>query len=110
MRTLLFASAAFCAASGIVYAQQAPNTTQFTLTTNPAFLKCLSADGKTEPKANVVVKRGSEADFLAILVTGLKPNLEFDLFTVQRSSLDASGTPVANFPGFGLARASVCQR
>jgi hypothetical protein len=33
----------------------------------------------------------------------LKPNLDFDLFTVQRSPLGASGAAVTDFKGFGLA-------
>ncbi len=49
------------------------------------------------------VRRGELNDTGIIYVTGLKPNLQFDLFTVQRSSLDANGDPAANFPGFGLA-------
>jgi hypothetical protein len=51
----------------------------------------------------VQVTRGDLNDTLVITVTGLKPNLRFDLFTVQRSSLDAAGNPVPNFTNFGLA-------
>ena len=38
-----------------------------------------------------MVKRGNLNDTAIISVTGLKPNLDFDVFTVQRSSLDSSG-------------------
>jgi hypothetical protein len=43
------------------------------------------------------------SDQLKISVSGLKPNLAFDLFTVQRSNLDATGKLVPNFTNFGLA-------
>ena len=50
-----------------------------------------------------MVKRGELNDTALLHVTGLKPNLAFDVFTVQRSSLDSSGAPVTGFKGFGLA-------
>ena len=53
--------------------------------------------------AHVTVKRGNLNDTLLLRATGLKPNLQFDMFTVQRSPLDANGKPVANFKGFGMA-------
>jgi hypothetical protein len=37
------------------------------------------------------------------MVSGLKPRLAFDLFTVQRSLLKPNGQPVSNFTNFGLA-------
>jgi hypothetical protein len=88
---------------GFAFAQSKPNQVAFSLAVNEPFLQCLAADGSTPPVANVKVKRGNLADHLRISVTGLKPNLSFDLFTVQRSSLDANGAAVPNFPGFGLA-------
>src|SRR5947209_2435100 len=100
MRTMI-AAAALCLGGSLAHAQPAPSGTTFALTANPAFLHCLSTDG-LEPQAYVKVTRGQLADTLQIHVQGLKPKLQFDLFTVQRSSLDAQGAPVANFPGFGL--------
>lgn len=80
------------------------NVTEFKLHVNKAFQKCLSVDDQTPPEANVKVTRRDLNDTLQIIVRGLKPNLAFDLFTVQRSSLDADGSPDPNFPGsFGLA-------
>ena len=93
---------AFCLASSLAVAQNKPDETTFTLKPNPAFLACLSG-GSTAPKATVHVKRGELNDTALIRVTGLKPNLQFDLFTVQRSPLDSGGAPVAGFKGFGLA-------
>ena len=49
------------------------------------------------------MKRGPLADTLVLDVIGVKPNLKFDLFTLQRSNLDANGTVVAGFSSFGLA-------
>ena len=72
------------------------------LVPNPAFLNCLSGSSEA-PKATVNVKRGELNDTALIRVIGLKPNLDFDLFTVQRSSLDQGGGPVSGFKGFGLA-------
>src|SRR5262245_3424087 len=77
------------------------HSTSFSLSPNAAVLNCLKAPGKT-PKANVTVTRGSLNDTLTLKVSGLKPETGFDLFTVQRSPLDAQGNPVA-IPNFGMA-------
>jgi hypothetical protein len=94
-------TSALCLMSSLAMAQP-PDEATFNLTANPAFLTCLSG-GSEAPKATVVVKRGELNDTALIRVSGLKPNLQFDLFTVQRSSLDSSGAPVSGFKGFGLA-------
>jgi hypothetical protein len=104
MKRLFLASAALSLCTGAAYAQSTVNKTTFTLVPNAAFLQCLSADGTTPPVAKVVVNRGNLNDTLAIHVTGLKPNLQFDLFTVQRSPFLADGSKDPDFPGtFGLA-------
>lgn len=103
MRTVLATATALCLTAALAHAQTKLPQTQFTLTANPAFLPCLSADGYTPPRATVTVIRGPQNDNGSVSVSGLKPNLLFDLFTVERSSLDAEGNPVPNFPGFGLA-------
>ncbi len=79
------------------------NQATFSLSPNPTFLKCIEKTAGTAPAATVHVVRGKLHDRLTITVTGLKPNLQFDMFTVQRSNLDSHGTPVSGFPGFGLA-------
>ena len=101
MRGVL-AAVALCLATTMAHAQPKP-VTYFTLTANPAFLTCLAANPSAPPQAVVAVRRGELNDVALVHVSGLKPNLNFDLFTVQRSSLDAEGKPVPNFPGFGLA-------
>src|SRR3984885_8614068 len=102
MKRLLFVSAAFSLCAGAAYAW---DQTQFTLVpANATILPCLAADNVTPPVATVVVNRGDLNDTLAIHVTGLKPNLTFDLFTVQRSPFLADGSKDPDFPGtFGLA-------
>jgi hypothetical protein len=102
MKSLFFASAALSLCTGAAYAW---DQTQFTLVpANEGILPCLAADNVTPPVATVVVKRGNLNDTLAIHVSGLKPNLQFDLFTVQRSPFLADGSPDPDFPKtFGLA-------
>lgn len=102
MYRLLGATTTLCLVSSLAMAQDKPGEAKFKLHPNPAFLTCLSGSGEA-PQAAVLVKRGDLNDTALIIVTGLKPNLNFDLFTVQRSSLDSSGAPVAGFKGFGLA-------
>jgi hypothetical protein len=81
---------------------QSVNRSTFALEVNPPFLNCVAANPADPPIASVTVIRGKLNDVLLISVAGIKPNLAFDLFTVERSNLDASGKPVPNFPGFGL--------
>jgi hypothetical protein len=104
MKSFLVAAATFSLCAGVAFAQSKVDRAKFTLVPNSAFLRCLSADGTTPPVANVVVRRGNLDDTLAVHVTGLKPALQFDLFTVQRSPFLADGMKDPDFPGtFGLA-------
>ena len=103
MRTILAATAALCLTATLAHANSKPDQTQFTLTANPAFVPCLSADGSTPPHAVVVVKRGELNDTLKLRVHDLKPDLAFDLFTVQNSNKLADGTADPSFKNFGLA-------
>jgi hypothetical protein len=81
------------------HAQSPVNEIAFDLVPNPAVKACVGPN----PQAHVKVTRGELNDTLDISISGIRPNLQFDLFTVQRSSLDNKGKPVANFKGFGLA-------
>jgi len=78
---------------------QSVDEVEFNLSPNPAFAQCVGPN----PRAHVKVFRGQLNDRLVISLSGIHPNLDFDMFTVQRSSLDVNGQPVPNFPGFGLA-------
>jgi hypothetical protein len=78
----------------------------FDLKPNPKFVRCLAKypdDPSRPPTAHVDVVKGDLNDTLQLHVSNIKPNLAFDLFTVQRSSLDANGTPIQPAPSFGLA-------
>lgn len=78
----------------------------FKLTVNPGIANlahCLAPAGGPLPVATVTVTEGNLNDTLKISVTGLKPGLKFDLFTVQRSNADAQGHLVTGFTNFGLA-------
>jgi hypothetical protein len=99
MKTLLLAGAALCVLSA--NAKAGEDETTFSLVVSPSLANtsCLGS-----PTAKVNVKRGELNDRLKIRVTGLNPNLAFDLFTVQRSNADANGNLDPNFKGsFGLA-------
>jgi len=77
---------------------------EFSLVPIQKVLPCLSVPGGPTPTADVIVQRGELNDVLILRAHNLKPNLGFDLFTVQNSNLQADGTPDPNFPGsFGLA-------
>jgi hypothetical protein len=106
MYRLLGATTAFCLVSSLAMAGDKPDHATFKLYPNPALpniLDCLSENGEV-PRAVVEVKRGDLNDTGIIRVKGLKPNLDFDVFTVQRSPLgsDGKGAPTP-FKGFGLA-------
>ena len=75
----------------------------FQLFPNPKFLNCFAASTSKPPTATVVVTPGNLNDTLTLSVKGLKPNLSFDMFTVQNSSLNSDGTVDTSFTNFGLA-------
>lgn len=83
--------------------QAQSNTAEFDLTPNPKFVACLGVAGGATPEAHVKVTRGKLNDTLVISAKNIKPGLGFDMFTVQRSSLLADGSPDPNFTNFGLA-------
>jgi hypothetical protein len=74
----------------------------FQLFPNPKFLACLSGT-KGTPAAKVTVVQGKLNDTLTLKLSHVKPNLDFDLFTTQRTNLLANGTADPNFTNFGLA-------
>ena len=107
---LLVAGAAltlgFTAARGATASASGQNVAHFTLVANPKFADCLArypGDSRLAPQADVVVQRGDLNDTLTLNVHNLKPNLAFDLFTVQRSPFLADGSPDPAFTNFGLA-------
>jgi hypothetical protein len=99
---------AVAATAGGIFASQASagpsqlHQTNFSLFPNTAFLSCLAPAGQT-PTAQATVTRGELHDTLTLTLAHFKPNLGFDLFTVQRSNQTATGQPVTGFTNFGMA-------
>ena len=58
---------------------------------------------KRTPTAKVAVSAGKQNDTLTLSLSHVKPNLGFDLFTIQRTNLLANRTVDPNFTNFGLA-------
>jgi hypothetical protein len=79
------------------------SSTSFSLFPNASFVNCMRKNASTTPTANATVQRGAQNDTLTLKLAGFKPNLGFDLFTVQRSNQLASGTPNPSFTTFGMA-------
>jgi hypothetical protein len=75
----------------------------FSMTPLKKNIPCLAADGVTAPKVDVEVERGKLNDTLKIQGWGFKPGVQFDLFTIQNSRLNASGALDPDFKGFGMS-------
>jgi hypothetical protein len=97
---------AFAAISSLVTARfasaQVPEIT-FQLVPQPKFVNCLGVEGHPAPTAEVIVQRGELSDILILQAHHLKPNLGFDLFTIQNTNLLAAGEVDPHFKNFGLA-------
>jgi hypothetical protein len=79
---------------------------RFDLHPNPKFLDCLAqfpGDATRAPSAQVTVVQGNVNDELTLRGRNIKPGLHFDLFTVERSTLDATGRVDPTVNSFGLA-------
>jgi len=99
--TIAAVLAVVCAAFQPAMAQV--NRITFNLTPQPKFARCLGVEGGPTPTATVTVVRGELHDTLTLKASNLKPNLGFDLFTIQNSNLLADGNPNPGFANFGLA-------
>lgn len=80
-----------------------PVTSVFNLVAQPKFISCLGVAGGPAPSAQVTVTQNELNDDLAIAVQHVKPNLGFDLFTIQNTNLLPNGKVNPNFTTFGLA-------
>jgi len=79
---------------------------RFALEPNPKFVKCLAQypnDPTRQPSVRVAVVRGSLDDELFLVGKYIKPNLRFELFSVEHSQLRADGSLDPSFSHFGLA-------
>ncbi len=100
----LLITAAALAAAGIASAQDKKDEISFNLVPNPQVVDCLRANSWEQPRARATVIRGPLNDTLILDLDGFKPELAFDLFTVQRSPFQADGSSDPAFKGsFGLA-------
>jgi hypothetical protein len=79
------------------------NVVQFDLAPNATVLTCFRQAANVTPTAHVTVTRGAVNDTLEIVLSGFKPSLAFDLFTVQNSNKLANGSADPAFTNFGLA-------
>jgi len=75
----------------------------FNLVPQPAFVSCLGEPSGPTPTAEAIVQRGELNDILILRAHHLRPNLGFDLFTIQNTNLQANGEVNPNFKNFGLA-------
>jgi hypothetical protein len=92
------------AMAGIVNGNDKRNVISFNLVANPKTLECLRGNYNEEPRARATIVRGKLNDTLILDLDGIKPGLQFDLFTVQNSFFLASGSADPKFTGsFGLA-------
>lgn len=102
--TMLTAAAAtwLCTGSATITPVQA-DSIEFDLHPNPDVINCLAKDPEHPPTAHVKVVRGKANDTMTLKLSGVKPGLAFDLFTVERSRLDSTGAKDQAFTNFGLA-------
>jgi hypothetical protein len=94
------------AARGVTASASGPDVAHFKLVANPRFASCLArfpGDARRAPQADVTVRRGGLNDTLTLHIHDIKPNLAFDLFTVQHSPFLADGHTDPAFRNFGLA-------
>jgi hypothetical protein len=98
------AAAALAGSVGVAAAANSkPNETRFAMFAQSAQLPCLRPNPYApEPQVTVRVNRHNLNDTADIDLRGFKPNLDFDLFTIQHSPQTATGTPDAN-PSVGMA-------
>jgi hypothetical protein len=105
-KTMMSALGLLLAMSGAKAHAGDQNRVHFQLFANPTFARCLARfpdDPSRPPRADVTVTRGRLNDILRMELHDIKPNLSFDLFTVQRSAFKADGSPDPNAPNRGLA-------
>ena len=85
---------------------QADEIIRFTLNPVGRFAECFArypGDDRRVPYAEVIVKSRRENDRMFLRLYNFKPQVNFDLFTVERSLFLADGSTDPNFKGFGFA-------
>jgi hypothetical protein len=76
------------------YAFAQSDMISFKLVPNPKFEACLGVPSGPAPTATATVVRGKLNDTLVLRVRNVRPNLQFDLFTVQRTSYLQAERPI----------------
>jgi hypothetical protein len=88
-------------------AASTPETlTTFSLKPNGKFVQCLAqypGDANRQPQIDVAIVRGPQNDLLTLHGRYIKPNLQFDMFTVENDPFSADGTANPSFTNFGFA-------
>src|SRR5690242_3917346 len=107
LRTRLGAGAAavaFVGSMGVAAAATSkPDQTSFRMFPQNALINCLKpSTGAPTPEVRVHLDRHELNDTADIQLRDFKPNLDFDLFTIQHSPQTATGAPDAN-SSVGLA-------
>jgi hypothetical protein len=107
LRARVFAGTALAVFAGSIGAAAAANSkpqqTSFPLFPQTAQLNCLKPNPNAPtPEVRVRLHRGDLNDTADIQLRNFKPDLNFDLFTIQHSPQTATGTPDAN-PSVGMA-------
>ena len=105
VRRALGATSPRAPAAGAISAR-GQDIVSFALEPNPKFLKCLAQfpdDPTRRPLVRVAVVRGSLDDELFLVGKHIKPNLKFELFSVEHSQLRSDGSLDPSFSHFGLA-------
>jgi hypothetical protein len=104
---LLIGAVALTAIAAVTaVASSSTDVKTFNLAANPKFVKCLAkfpTDPSRPPSATVEVRKGDLNDHLALHLRNVKPGLGFDLFTLQRSTLDSAGKVISPAQSVGLA-------
>ena len=76
---------------------------KFQLAVNPKFAACLGNPSGPAPQAEATVIRGKLNDTMVLRLKNVKPNLAFDLFTVEKSTLLSDGKVNPAIPNVGMA-------
>jgi hypothetical protein len=99
---LTLSAVGFLSTAQLAVAQS--NEVTFDLIPNPQFVSCIANPYSYDPPhAKVTIERGALNDLLILQAYNIKPNLGFDLFTIQNSPFLANGSADPNFKNFGLA-------
>src|SRR5262249_36574964 len=80
-----------------------PKEIHFDLVTIPSVANCLRANHREEPRARATVVRGKQTDTLFLDLDGVRSDVNFTVFTLQRTVANPDASIIQPFPGFGLA-------